>query len=107
MIELSEFQLRQRDKLYEDFDKECTRVLHMTSNEVRNVFLKFGDDMFDEFNDAFLEGGKSQMWYKMMFRICALSVLYKQRELPEDAPWLDLYDHSRTIGIDLEELYCE
>ena len=107
MTELSEFQLRQRDKLYEDFEKECIRVLHMTSNEVRNVFLKFDDDMFDEFNDAFFEGGKPQMWYKMMFRICALSVLYKQRELPEDAPWLDLYDHSRTIGIDLEELYCE
>ena len=107
MTELSEFQLRQRDKLYEDFEKECIRVLHMTSNEVRNVFLKFDDDMFDEFNDAFLEGGQSRMWYMMMHRICALSVLYKQRELPEGAPWLDLYDHSRTIGIDLEELYCE
>ena len=104
MTDLSEFQSRQRDKIYEDFDKECIRVLHMTSNEVRDVFMKFDDDIFDEFNDAFIVGGKAQMWYKMMFRICSLSVLYKQRELTENAPWLDIYENSLNIGIDLSAL---
>ena len=104
MTSISEFQLIQRDKLYKDFEVECVRVLGMTSNDVRNVFLKFDDDIYDEFNDAFLEGGKQQMWYKMMFRVCALSALYKQRELPEDSEWLDVYEHSKTIGINLFKL---
>ena len=105
MPQLSEFQFRQRDKVYKDFEKECIRVLHMTSNEIRDVFLKFDDDMFDEFDKAFLEGGRPKMWFKMMFRICALSVLYKQRELPKNAPLINIYEHSKTIGINLEGIY--
>ena len=107
MTELSEFQIRQKNKLYEDFEKECLRVLHMTPNEVREVFLKFDDDIFEEFNEAFLEGGIKKMWYKMMFTVCGLSALYKHRELPEGLPFIDFFEHSNTIGINLEELYCE
>jgi len=95
---------KQREELYEAFDAVCLQKLHMTSSEVRGVFLKFDDDMFEEFDMAFEEGGPDAMWYKMMHRVAALSVIYKQRELPPDAPWLDLYEHSLTIGIDLTQL---
>jgi len=95
---------KQREELYEEFDKVCLQKLHMTSSEVRGVFLKFDDDMFEEFDMAFEEGGTDAMWYKMMHWVAALSVIYKQRELPPEAPWLDLYEHSVSIGIDLRSL---
>ena len=60
---------KQRDELYEEFDKVCLQKLHMTSSEVRGVFLKFEDDMFEEFDMAFEEGGPDAMWYKMMHRV--------------------------------------
>mgnify|MGYP001176284704 FL=1 len=103
MSELTEFQLRQKAKIYDDFEKECNRILHMTLNEVRKVF-EFDGDMFEEFDQAFEESGSSMMWFLMMHRICSLSLLYNQRELPKDAPWLDLYEHSLTIGVDLRAL---
>ena len=65
MSEITEFQLRHRDKLYEDFEKECNRILHMTSIEVRRVF-EFDGDMFEEFDQAFEESGSSMMWFLMM-----------------------------------------
>ena len=103
MSELTEFQLSQRAKIYDDFEKECNRILHMTSIEVRRVF-EFDGDMFEEFDQAFEESGSSMMWFLMIHRICSLSLLYNQRELPKDAPWLDLYEHSLTIGVDLRAL---
>lgn len=104
MSELTEFQLRQRAKIYDDFEKECNRILHMTSNEVRNVLLEFDDDLFEEFDEAFVEYGPAMMWCIMMHRICSLSVIYKQREYPKGTPYLDLYEHSLTIGVDLRAL---
>jgi len=95
---------KQRDEHYKAFDAVCLQKLHMTSGEVRRVFLEFTDDMFEEFNLAFEEGGPDAMWYQMMHRVAALSLLYKQRELPVESPWLDLYEHSLTIGIDLKQL---
>ena len=65
MSELTEFQLSQRAKIYDDFEKECNRILHMSSNEVRKVF-EFDGDMFEEFDQAFEESGSSMMWFLMM-----------------------------------------
>ena len=65
MSELTEFQLRQKAKIYDDFEKECNRILHMTFNEVRKVF-EFDGDMFEEFDQAFEESGSSMMWFLMM-----------------------------------------
>ena len=65
MSELTEFQLRQKAKIYDDFEKECNRILHMTLNEVRKVF-EFDGDMFEEFDQAFEESGSSMMWFLMM-----------------------------------------
>ena len=51
---------KQRDELYEAFDAVCLQKLHMTSGEVRRVFLEFTDDMFEEFKLAFEEVGGYQ-----------------------------------------------
>ena len=52
---------KQRDELYGGFYKVCLQKIHMTSSEVRGVFLKFDDDIFEEFDLAFEECGPDMM----------------------------------------------
>ena len=67
--------------VYDEFEGNCQHVLGVSGDRVREVLLKRGHDIFEEFEAAFELAGAAFMRQSMSWRLCALELVYYETKI--------------------------
>ena len=67
--------------VYDEFEGNCQHVLGVSGDRVREVLLKRGHDIFEEFEAAFEFAGAAFMRQSMSWRLCALELVYYETKI--------------------------
>jgi len=73
-----------KNKIFDEFDKNLTRILGLTFEEYESMFKKHGDSPLDEFRDTHNNEGADAARFAMNWSIVHLSVIYQERARPEN-----------------------
>jgi hypothetical protein len=90
-----------KDKIYDEFSQNLSRILSMSLDEYRQIFQPHGDDPFTDFEVAYAEGGAEALRLKMNWAITNLSVIYRERELGREMTGPELQEHDNGLGLEL------
>lgn len=91
-----------KNKIFDEFDKNLTRILGLTLEEYESMFKKHGDSPLDEFRDTLNNEGADAARFAMNWSIVHLSVIYQERELGQKMTTEEIKEHAISLDLGLE-----